>query len=166
MPRKCTICAHKKRSAIDKALVERRAFRTIADQFRVSKTALLRHHDDHLPSSLVKAQEATEAAQADALLAQVVDLRDKALGVLEQAEASEDLRAALNAIREARGCVELLGKLAGQLKDSPTINVILMPEWRELQTAILKALAPHRDARLAVTTALAEMESHHAAGHA
>ncbi len=166
MPRKCTICSHKKRSAIDKALVERQAFRTIADQFRVSKTALLRHHDDHLPSSLVKAQEATEAAQADALLAQVVDLRDKALGVLEQAEASEDLRTAVSAIREARGCVELLGKLAGQLKDSPTINVILMPEWRELQTAILKALAPHRDARLAVTTALAEMESHHAAGHA
>ncbi len=118
MPRKCTICSHKKRSAIDKALVERQAFRTIADQFRVSKTALLRHYDDHLPSSLVKAQQATEAAQADALLAQVVDLRDKALGVLEQAEASEDLRTAVSAIREARGCVELLGKLAGQLKDS------------------------------------------------
>ncbi len=41
-----------------------------------------------------------------------------------------------------------------------------MPEWRELQTAILKALAPHRDACLAVTAALVEMESHHAAGHA
>ncbi len=166
MPRKCTICGHRSRAKIDKALVERRAFRTIAHQFKVSKHALLRHSDDHLPSSLVKAQQATEAAQADALLAQVVDLRDKALGVLEQAEASEDLRTAVSAIREARGCVELLGKLAGQLKDSPTINVILMPEWRELQTAILKALAPHRDARLAVTTALAEMESHHAAGHA
>ncbi len=114
----------------------------------------------------MKAQQATEAAQADALLAQVVDLRDKALGVLEQAEASEDLRTAVSAIREARGCVELLGKLAGQLKDSPTINVILMPEWRELQTAILKALAPHRDARLAVASALAEMESYHAPGHA
>ncbi len=166
MPRKCTICAHKKRSAIDKALVERPAFRNIAAQFRVSTSALVRHSDDHLPSSLVKAQEATEAAQADALLAQVVDLRDKALGVRGQAEASEDLRTAVSAIREARGCVELLGKLAGQLKDSPTINVILMPEWRELQTAILKALAPHRDARLAVTAALVEMESHHAAGHA
>ncbi len=56
--------------------------------------------------------------------------------------------------------------VAGQLQASPTINLILMPEWRELQTGILKALAPHRDARLAVTTALAEMESHHAAGHA
>ena len=76
MPRKCTICTHKKRSAIDKALVERQAFRTISHQFEVSKYALLRHSDDHLPSSLVKAQEAKEAADADALLAQIVGLRE------------------------------------------------------------------------------------------
>ncbi len=113
MPRKCTVCAHTKRPAIDKALVARQTFRSVAHQFKVSKYALLRHSDDHLPSSLVKAQQATEAAQADALLAQVVDLRDKALGVLEMAEGSADLRAAVSAIREARGCVELLGKLAG-----------------------------------------------------
>ncbi len=79
MPRRCTICTHKSRSAIDKALVARERFRTIADQFGVSKTALIRHHDDHLPAALVKAQAAAETAQADALLAQVVDLRDRAL---------------------------------------------------------------------------------------
>ncbi len=106
MPRTCTVCGHKKRSAIDKALVERQAFRNIAAQFQVSTSALVRHSDDHLPTALVKAQKATEAAQADALLAQVVDLRDKALGVLEMAEGSADLRAAVSAIREARGCVE------------------------------------------------------------
>ena len=73
MPRKCTICTHKKGSQIDKALVERKAFRNIAEQFRVSVGALVRHSDDHLPASLVQAQKATEAAQADALLAQVVE---------------------------------------------------------------------------------------------
>ncbi len=36
-----------------------------------------------------EAQDATEAAQADALLAQVVDLRDKALDVLDTAQGSE-----------------------------------------------------------------------------
>ncbi len=158
MSRKCTICAHKQHSAIDKALVERQPFRTIADQFSVSKTALLRHYDDHLPSSLVKAQEATEAAQADALLAQVVDLRDKALGVLEKAEAADELRAAVSAIREARGCVELLGKLAGQLKDAPTINLVLSAEWLTVQAAVLTALEPHPEARLAVSSALGGVE--------
>ncbi len=166
MPRRCTICTHKSRSKIDRALVERQPFRAIARQYSVSKDALIRHHDDHLPASLVRAQNATEAAQADALLAQVVDLRDKAIGVLEKAEAADELRAAVSAIREARGCVELLAKLAGQLKDSPTINVILMPEWRQLQAAILAALEPHVEARLAVASALTELESQHAAGHA
>ena len=80
MPRRCTICIHDSRSEIDQALVKRQPFRAIARQFDVSKSALVRHHDDHLPASLVKAQEATEAAQADALLAQVVGLRALAPG--------------------------------------------------------------------------------------
>ncbi len=162
MPRKCTICGHKKRPAIDKALVERRPFRDIAGQHKVSKSALVRHFDDHLPGSLIKAQQATEAAQADALLAQVVDLRDKALGVLDKAEGSDDLRAAVSAIREARGCVELLGKLAGQLKDAPTINLVLSAEWLTVQAAVLTALEPHPDARLAVAGALGNIHVEHA----
>ncbi len=166
MPRVCTICTHKKRAKIEKALVARNPFRDIAGQYQVSKSALVRHHDDHLPAALVKAQAAAEAAQADALLAQVVDLRDKALDVLDTAQGSEDLRSALGAIREARGCVELLAKLAGQLKDAPTVNLILMPEWRQLQAAILEALGPHREARLAVAAALADVETHHVPGHA
>ncbi len=166
MTRVCTICTHKKRSDIDQALVARNPFRDIAGQYQVSKSALVRHHDDHLPAALVQAQAATEAAQADALLAQVVDLRDRALGILDTAQASDDLRAAVSAIREARGCVELLGKLAGQLKDAPIVNLVLMPEWLQLQAAILGALGPHREARLAVAAALADVETHHAPGHA
>ncbi len=157
MPRRCTICRHKQRAEIDKALVARRVFRDIARQYGLSKDALLRHHDDHLPAALVRAQEATEAAQADALLAQVCDLRDRAIGILDTAEAEEDLKAAISAIREARGCVELLAKLAGQLKDAPIVNILISAEWRGLQATILAALAPHPDARLAVARALEEI---------
>ncbi len=166
MPRVCTVCTHNERDDIDQALVARQPFRHIAAQYGVSTSALVRHHDDHIPAALVRAQEATEAAQADNLLAQVTDLRDRAIGILDTAEAEEDLKAAIAAIREARGCVELLAKLAGQLKDAPTFNLILMPEWRELQTAILAALGPHAEARLAVVSALSKLESHHAPGHA
>jgi hypothetical protein len=135
-------------------LVARQPFRTIADQYSVSKTALIRHHDDHLPTALVKAQAAREAADADALLAQVVDLRDKAFGIFDKAEGSDDLRAAVSAIREARGCVELLAKLAGELKDAPTINLVLSAEWLTVQATVLMALEPHPDARTAVAHAL------------
>ncbi len=158
MPRRCTICTHQSRAKIDQALVAQNRFRTIAGQYGVSKSALVRHHDDHLPAALVKAQDATEAAQADALLAQVVDLRDKALDVLDTAQGSKDLRAAIGAIREARGCVELLAKLAGQLKDAPTVNILVSSEWQGLQAVILQALEPHADARLAVAEALTAVE--------
>ncbi len=158
MPRRCTVCTHDKRDDIDQALVARQPFRHIAAQHRVSTSALVRHHDDHIPAALVKAQEATEAAQADNLLAQVVDLRGRAISILDTAVATEDLRVALGAIREARGCLELLGKLAGQLQDGPTVNILVSAEWRGLQTVILKALEPHAAARLAVAEALATVE--------
>ncbi len=158
MPRVCTVCIHKSRAKIDQALVERQPFRAIARQYKVSKDALLRNHDDHLPAALVKAHGAAEAARADGLLAQVVELRDRAIGILDTAEASYDLRAAVSAIREARGCVELLGKLAGQLKDAPTINILVSAEWRGLQAVILQALEPHAQARLAVAEALTTVD--------
>ncbi len=165
MPRKCTICHHDDREAIDAALVTREPFRHIAAQHGVSTSALVRHSDDHIPAELTKAQEAADAARADSLLAQVVDLRDKALGVLTKAESSDDLRAAIAAIREARGCVELLAKLAGELQNAPTINLVLSAEWITDQAAILTALQPHPDARLAVAAALAA-SSPHEPGHA
>ena len=49
------------------------------------------------------------------------------MGILDKAERADDHRSAIAAIREARSCVELLGKLAGELKDAPTINIVMMP---------------------------------------
>ena len=166
MARRCTICTHKEREAIDRALVAGEKYRNIAEQFRVTLAPLVRHRDDHIPAALVKAKEAAEVAQADNLLAQVCDLRDRAVAILDKAEDADDLRSAIAAIREARGCVELLGKLAGQLKDVPTVNILISAEWRVVQVTILEALKSYPDARLAVAMALAEMETHHAPGHA
>ena len=163
MSKPCSICRHKKRAEIDKALVARETFRGVAAKYGVSKSSLLRHYDDHLPASLVKAQDAKEAAEADALLAQMISLRDEALGILEKAKEAEDLSTALNAIRVTQGTVELLGKLAGQLRDAPTINFVLSAEWQFVQANILAALGPYPEARLAVAHALGESG---VAGHA
>ena len=157
MPRRCTICTHDEREAIDKALVARETFRHIAARFSVSTSALVRHCDDHLPTDLLKAKDAADVANADALLAQVCDLRDKALGVLTKAENTDDLRCAVAAIREARGCVELLAKLAGQISDAPVVNVFLSEEWRMVQAALLTALEPYAEARVAAVQALDKM---------
>ena len=81
-------------------------------------------------------------------------LKEIASALLKTEEA-EDWRAATGAIREARGCLELLGKLAGELQqEGQTINVIVSPQWVELRTTIIEALEPHPDAKSTVLRAL------------
>ena len=132
-------------------------FRTIAAQHGLSVQALIRHRDDHLPARLAKAREAKEVAAADDLLTQVQDLHKRALGILDKAEGANDLRAATGAIRETRGCLELLGKLAGQLKDAPVINVFMSAQWIEIRGVVIAALDGHPDAQAAVVNALSKV---------
>ena len=159
MPRTCTICTHPEREAIDRALSPRvDSYRHIASQFDVSTAAVRRHEAEHLPESLAMAQEAREVAHGDDLLAQVVDLQQRTLAILTQAEKKGDGRLALSAIAEARRNLELLGKLAGELQQEGTVNVNLVfaAQWVELRTTILQALAPYPEARLAVAEAVGD----------
>ena len=157
MPRRCSVCVHPDRSSIDAALVERRPFRDLAGRFRLSSTALHRHAQRHVPATLAQARQAQEVARGDDLLAQVEELKDRAMGVLARAEAAEDLRAAISAIREARGCVELLARMVGELREGQTVNIIMTPEWGRARGVILAALADHPDARVSVALALEEI---------
>jgi hypothetical protein len=49
MPQQCTICRHADRGQIDEALAAKTPLRTIAAQWGVSKTSLLRHRGRHRP---------------------------------------------------------------------------------------------------------------------
>ena len=61
-------------------------------------------------------------------------------------------------MREARGCLELLAKLTGELQQEGSINVLIAPEWLALRGALLAALAPYAEARTAVAAALLALE--------
>jgi hypothetical protein len=154
MPRTCTICEHPERGEIDRALVGGASNRSAASLYDVSEAAVRRHKANHLPASLVMAQAAEEVAQADSLLEQVRGLQSRAYGILDKAEAADDLRTALGAIREARGNLELLAKLLGELDDRPQVNVLVSPEWLELRAVIVGALEPHPQARESVVRAI------------
>jgi hypothetical protein len=81
-------------------------------------------------------------------------LQAHALDILDRAEKAGDLRTALAAISQARGNLELLGKLAGELGERPVINLNVSPEWLELRAVIVGALIPHPAAHTAVLRAL------------
>jgi hypothetical protein len=154
VPRSCTICEHPDREAIDRSLVGDSSNLSVSSLFGVSESAVRRHKANHLPAKLVMAQAAEEVAQADDLLQQVRDLQGRAFAILGKAEAAGDLRTALGAIREARGNLELLAKLLGELDERPVVNLDVSPEWLELRTVIVAALEPYSDARGAVLRAL------------
>ncbi len=157
MAQTCTVCRHPDRPAVDMALVNHRPYRNIAAQFGLSASALVRHHDDHLPATLAKATAAAETARADDLLEQVRALRTKSLQLMLAAEKSGDLRTALAGIREARACLELLAEMSQQLDRRPVVNLTISAEWLQVRATLLDALRPHPEARQAVASRLAAL---------
>lgn len=156
MPRRCTVCAHPEVEEINRALVTGEPYRSVANRYEsLSQAAVQRHQENHLPATLARAKEAEEASRADELLRQVRALQSKTLSILLKAEGTGDLRTALGAIREARGNIELLAKLQGELiGERPVVNLLISPEWLELRAVIVGALEPHPDARGAVLQAI------------
>lgn len=154
MPRKCTVCDHEQVGDINKALINNESFRIVSNRFKISKQALQRHNAGHIPKAMTQAKTAAEAAQADTLLDQVKSLQAKACQLLDLAEKSGDLRTALAGVREAKGCLELLAKLQGELQQEGTVNITLAPEWLELRAVILQAVEPYPDAKQRLITAI------------
>ena len=145
---------------MDRLLVARAAsYRDIARQYSVSKDAVSRHVKEHLPELLAKAHEAEEAARAGELLDEARDLQARTLAILEAAERTRQHRTALSAIREARGNLELLAKLLGELDQRPQINLTLSAEWVRIRAVVLEALGPYSEARSAVAGRLLEVEA-------
>ncbi len=164
MPRTCTVCVHKDREAIDQALVSGQSARALAALYRVSDDAITRHNAAHLPHALTKAQAARDVAQADSLLSEMQRLQKITLGILGRAVSADDLRTALVAIREARGNLELLAKITGELDERAVVNLVVSPEWAQVRHTLLVALAPYPEARVAVAARLVALEAPGAGG--
>jgi hypothetical protein len=173
MPRKCTICAHDQREAIDQAIVAGAPLRRIAADHSLSESAMHRHAKKHLPAKMSKAAAVQEVAEADDLVATVrtqqkrVDaLFGAAVEILKSARDEKDhgrvlqaINTAVRAQREASRKTELLARLAGELQGGTTVQVAVLtqsPEWHALRARLLAALEDHPAARLAVSQALLE----------
>jgi hypothetical protein len=157
--RHCTVCTHHAREAIDRSLVSGAKQADLVALHGLSKFALSRHSRNHIPAKLAQAHAAAEVAEADNLLGMVLEQQATARRIAKDAERAGEKRTALLAVRELLRIVELQAKLAGQLSDGPTVNVVLAPQWLEVRSAMLVALAPYPDARAAVATRLLELEA-------
>lgn len=163
MAKTCGVCSHKKRKAIDQELLDGRPLRDISARYGPSRSALNRHRA-HIVQTLTLAHEAAEAVRADGLLGQVQAqqargerLASAAEALLQNAMAAGDakgatdaIRAACSALRELRGVVELLGRVAGTIEQKTKVEVSLAAvrdiDLRRVSDADLELLAAGDDA--------------------
>lgn len=119
VPMKCGVCVHPQVEDINRALLAGGTLRELAGRYGVTKSSLHRH-SAHLPATLVLAKQAHEVAKADTLLEQVASLQGRAMSIVTQAEQARDWRAALQGVKEARGCLELLARLQVEIARAGT----------------------------------------------
>jgi hypothetical protein len=123
MPRTCTACTHSERTGIDEALLGGEPLRNIAERVSVSVTSLFRHKA-HLAETLKKSHEVAEVSRADSLIDQLKQLAKDARRIQKKAEAANDYRGALAAVRELTRLVELAARLSGELNERPETKIL------------------------------------------
>ena len=90
--------------------------RTIAGQYEVSKSALQRHKEGHIPKNLLRAKEAKEICQAEKIFNKLVTLKRDAARITKKAKIDGALKVALYGDREQSRVVGILAKIEGQIR--------------------------------------------------
>ncbi len=155
MTQKCTVCYHKDKNRINRALVDGVPYNRLARTVRgLSADSLRRHRIKCLPSALVKAKDAKEISNADDLVGGLSELIQHARKFMDCAAREKNYRISLVGVREQTRIFALLAAMQGRVREAPQINVLWSTEWITIRTIIMNALEPYPDARDAVAKAL------------
>lgn len=160
MARTCTVCRCCERDEVDALLIEGRSpLRQLASNFGLSASALQRHKLQHIPGALERAQHASDIARSDSLLDHVRALQSRSATILQKAEGSGDLRTALGALRELRGILELLARLA--IKNGAVVEIAVVEAYVEKVIEVLSEFVPQErlEAAILKLTDLIESET-------
>ncbi len=158
----CVSCTHSNRAGIDSALVAGRTLDSVGKEFGLNVKAVGRHRRAHLSPALVAVSAEARLNAGRTTLHRVEDLAARVERVMAKAEAEGREHTFLQSARELRASVELLAKLTGELRPEGTtvqvLNVTQDESWVRLRSAILVALAPYPEARLAVAEAVRDTQ--------
>ena len=161
MARACTGCSHPDRDSIDAELVCGTPLSEIARRFHVGANSLRRHRDRHLSEAIVGMITQEQTDRRTSLLDRIEKLIERAEAMFNEAAASGKFDQSLNALKELRLQLELLGKATGELDTRPqvTLNLQASPEWIAVRAAVFAALADYPDARAQVSSRLLQLEA-------
>ncbi|HXN77538.1 MAG TPA: hypothetical protein VN965_02055 [Candidatus Dormibacteraeota bacterium] len=155
---RCRVCAHPRLDMIEVELVKAGTVkRALARSLGIGRMSLQRHAQLHLPERLKRAAEAAKKAPASQeTLQKLADLNTLARGVFTKGYNTENLTAAISALRELRKIVELEGRLLGQLNDGSTTNVLAVTLSPGQAAGMAEILLQRHRAKLIETTAEVE----------
>ncbi|THD03718.1 hypothetical protein [Rhodanobacter lindaniclasticus] len=169
--RACHTCEHERRPEIELRLASGAPVRVVAAKYGISKDSLYRHRQLHMPAELVTQLQATgrrvnpadlqelKRTESEGLLQNLVHERARQQRIADKAEAIDDFANATRASVAALKSSELIAKLLGDIKTgNVTTNILLAPEFHAFRTAVIQALRPYHDAKLAVLHSLQQLE--------
>lgn len=171
-PGKCTICTHRERAAIDLALAGGLSMGAIGKRYGLSRDALYRHRQNHLPPTL-RAKllagpnldldlDQLREQESQSLLAHLVALRHRIFAHLDTAEEVGDNFAAARAVSQLHTNLETTAKLLGELgvghQNVTVTNLLISPDYIALRLALVEALRAHPEAAANVARVLHNIE--------
>ena len=86
MARLCSVCRNEHSEIINKMLVSGEKLRTLTDVFKLSRQALIRHKNSHIPALLLKAESNRELLESESLGVEVKQLRDRVYRLIAASE--------------------------------------------------------------------------------
>jgi hypothetical protein len=139
MGRLCSICQRPDAQEINGKLARKEvSARALANALGVHVRVMQHHAQRHLGRSVRDAAGRRRRRQGDSLLDSLRELSNRALAILTAAEASRSHSLALQAIREARGTLELVGRATGEISTpgQTTVNVALGVSLERAKAAV------------------------------
>jgi hypothetical protein len=137
---KCAACSSADLQAIDRALVAKVHYSVLVKRYRISKTSLVRHKQNHLSPALVAVHKADVVTGARTTLSEVQSECDNLRAIHEAARRTGNVLQAISASRALRGWTELKAKLTGELDERAQVVVNLQEtaEWIQVQAVVVK----------------------------
>jgi hypothetical protein len=117
----------------------------ISRDYTVSEDAVDRHKAGHLSRTLTAVHQRREENRATKLLDRVEALYAEAQEVLEAVKKQGSHTLSLQAIKELRTTLELVGRLTGELDTRPQVqvNVMQSPDWLAVRQVVMQVLSQY-----------------------
>jgi hypothetical protein len=165
---RCGGCQHPRRSELDVALVSGASLRQVAREFDLTRSAVHRHKQAHLPQSLIALAPAAiihsngVVGSSDDVIVEARRLYEDCRRALDDAlQGGSQLSLSL-AAREVHRSLDLLGRQLERIelrRKPPPINIFTSKDWQVVVALIIETWGPYPEAKAALIKRLREVNA-------